>query len=69
MDRPATPFMVRCAAHGPVFLTPNEYDDAMHRPDDLWTCPICGEHAIWDDANYEARIDKWYDDVNDAFGI
>jgi hypothetical protein len=50
----ATPWAVICRQHGKQFLTHEEYQYQMNRPDSLWMCPICGESAWWDDDNYEA---------------
>jgi hypothetical protein len=44
-----------------VFLTKEQYDKQMMRPDSTWRCPHCGEEAIWDDDNYE----KYLDTVNE----
>jgi hypothetical protein len=51
--RKQTPWAVLCPTHGQVFLTDAEYDKQMDDPETLWTCPICGERAEWDDDNYE----------------
>lgn len=50
-----TPYMVRCRDCGPSFLTEQEYDRQMGRPNRLWQCPRCGDDASWDDENYERR--------------
>jgi hypothetical protein len=34
---------------GLVFLTDEQYDAQMDRPDSTWTCPQCGGGAEWDD--------------------
>lgn len=52
-----TPYAVLCDDHGQQFLTAEEYDYQMSRPDSLWRCPRCGESAHWDDDEYEASLD------------
>jgi hypothetical protein len=53
-----TPYAVRCWRHGQVFLTAAGYDRQMDRPDARWLCPLCGEEACFDDANYEAAMEE-----------
>ena len=48
-----TPYAVRCYYHGKVYLTSEEYNFQMNRPDRLWECPTCRDNAEWDDDNYE----------------
>jgi hypothetical protein len=52
-----TPYAVICREHGQQFLTSDEYNRQLCRPDSLWTCPKCGEASHWDDDNYEASFD------------
>jgi hypothetical protein len=54
-SRLPTPWMVHCATHGIVYLTFVEYDAQVSDPDSSWVCPVCGEDAVWDDANYKRR--------------
>ena len=54
-----TPFAVRCAEHGLVYLTEAEYRVQMDNPDDCWRCPTCRQVANWDDDNYEDRIESY----------
>lgn len=53
-----TPYAILCSTHEQVFLTSQEYDRQMKRPNSLWTCPICNEVAPWDDDNYDAWLDE-----------
>lgn len=48
---------VICPTHGQVFLTEQEYDFQLSRPDRTWMCP-CGESAQWDDDNHQDWLDK-----------
>lgn len=50
-----TPWAVICRMHGRVYLTNMQYNNQLDRPDSLWMCPICGESASFDDANYEEQ--------------
>lgn len=53
-NHPRTPYAVYChAGHGLVYLTEEQYDVQMEHADDLWSCPVCGHDAGWDDENYE----------------
>jgi hypothetical protein len=62
-----TPYLVHCPIHGRVFLTSDEYDRQMSRPNSFWTCPrmdsdpkrfgLCGYDSEFDDANYEDAMD------------
>lgn len=47
------PNAVICPVHGQVFLTVEEYSIQMGLYDQLWSCPICGNFAEWDDDNYD----------------
>lgn len=57
-----TPFAILChntEAHDApltrVFLTEQNYNAQMKRPNSRWMCPACGESPVdWDDDNYEA---------------
>lgn len=53
-----TPWAVSCFNCGQVFLTRAEYLAQMSNPDALWKCTICGEHACFDDDNYEACMES-----------
>lgn len=73
-DRERTAWRVVCPHHGPVFLTREEYDAQMARPDRTWQCPafdegdpddpddvgpgVCGARSEWDDVWH----DRWTDD-------
>jgi hypothetical protein len=57
-----TPYAVICREHGQQFLTSDEYNRQLCRPDSLWTCPKCGEASNWDDDNYEASFGDPPDD-------
>lgn len=48
-----SPYAVICRTHGQQFLSGEQYDAQMRRPDSYWECPVCGGHASWDDDNYE----------------
>lgn len=61
-----TPYAVLCDDHGQQFLTAEEYDYQMSRPDSLWRCPRCGESAHWDDDEYEASLEEEGSDDNEA---
>lgn len=52
-ERVRTPWAVNCPNHGLTFLTQEEYDLQMSRPDDPWVCPICNVLSTWSDNNYE----------------
>jgi hypothetical protein len=47
-----TPWAVTCYRHKLVYLTADEYMFQLGRPDSLWTCPVCGHPAAWNDDNY-----------------
>jgi hypothetical protein len=60
-----TKYAVFCPEHGRVFLSEEEYDFQMDRPDSRWTCPrecgppdvgICGADSEFDDETYEGEI-------------
>jgi len=45
-----SPYAVYCHGDcGLVFLTDEQYDYQMNRPDSFWFCPHCGDSADWDD--------------------
>ncbi len=48
-----TPWAVICREHGKQYLTSEQYDAQMMKPDSYWLCPICGGHSSWDDDNYD----------------
>ena len=50
-----TPWAVICRNHGQQFLTEEQYERQLDRPDSLWTCPVCGDSATWDDDNFERK--------------
>lgn len=39
-----------------VFMTEEEYNRQMDRPNSLWQCPLCMNSADWDDDNFEKAI-------------
>lgn len=47
-----TPYAVICPNHGLQFLSESDYLDQLNKPDDKWTCPVCGNTAQWDDECY-----------------
>lgn len=57
-----TPYAVVCTkpsikapkGHGQIFLTQQEYNEQMMKPDSKWVCPACGQYAYWDDDNYDS---------------
>lgn len=53
-----TPWAVTCPRHGTVYLTYDEYMRQLARVDDLWSCPLDGQRAAWDDENYEAHQEQ-----------
>lgn len=57
-----TPYAVLCDDHGQQFLTAEQYDHQMSRPNSRWRCPRCGAPAHWDDDEYEATLDEGPDD-------
>ena len=58
-----SPYAVLCS-HGlshvrqRCYLTAEQYDQQMSRPDSTWRCPVCGDEAQWDDQNYVEKIDS-----------
>lgn len=64
MKHPQTPYAVICPVHGQEFLTKQEYDYQMCRPDAKWQCPVedCRREAQWDDANYE----EWQEQLEEG---
>ncbi len=42
-------YQVICREHGKQALTEDQYTKALGDPDVFWKCPVCGEHAEWDD--------------------
>jgi hypothetical protein len=61
-----TPYAVLCDDHGQQFLTEEQYDHQMNRPDSLWRCPRCEESAHWDDDEYDAALDEEGPDDDEA---
>jgi len=53
-----TPWAIRCFTHGQVFLTNHAYNQQMQREDAGWVCPLCGERAGFDDANYDTAMSE-----------
>lgn len=53
-----TPWAIRCARHGQVFFTEQEYDRQMNKANAVWECPMCvpwdNTDCYWDDDNYES---------------
>ena len=47
-----------CNGGGLIFLTHEEYDRQMDRPDSFWQCPRCGGVAWWSDDNYEKYLQE-----------
>jgi len=60
--RPRTPYAITCEEHGFVYLTKQEYDRQLSRPDDLWRCPVCRLTAFWSDENYDSFFDTEFSD-------
>lgn len=58
MNCPETPWAVECNTHGLVFLTEEEYNYQMNRPNSTWYCPISPGlcNAYWSDDNYEKHM-------------
>ena len=56
-----TPWGVRCREEqcSLIYLTEACYDAQMSDPWSLWSCPRCGQPAVWDDANYETALEAW----------
>lgn len=54
-----TPWAVICPSHGKQFLTKENYDAQISRPDSRWQCPFpkCIAICEWDDDNYERYLD------------
>lgn len=50
---PRTPWAVLCSTHGMIYLTKEQYNYQMDRPDSFWFCPIEMCTVAWDDDNYE----------------
>lgn len=44
---------VLCYEHGPQGLTYDQYMCQLADADHPWTCPVCGESAVFDDSAYE----------------
>lgn len=56
-----TPYAVNCwGCNGGdlVYLTKEQYDEQMDRPQYGWRCPNCGQSAEWSDENYELMIEQ-----------
>lgn len=60
-----TPYAVWCTglmeevpSCGKQFLSEEEYDRQMSRPNSMWRCPACGAEATWDDEHYERHEAK-----------
>ena len=53
-----TPWALRCAVDGRVYLTSAGYDAQMLAAGDVWRCPLCGAAATFDDDNYERRAES-----------
>jgi hypothetical protein len=41
-----------------IHLTEEEYTRQLSRPDARWSCPRCGEFAVWSDAIYEKYMEE-----------
>ncbi len=47
---------VICPEHDQVFLTLEQYEYQMDRPNRGWICPKCGDSAQFDDEFFEALL-------------
>jgi hypothetical protein len=43
--------------HGIIYLTNEEYNYQMNRPNRTWVCPICHNDAYWEDDNMQEFMD------------
>jgi hypothetical protein len=43
---------------GLVYMTEQQYEAQMSRPDALWRCPRCNGDARFDDENYEESLES-----------
>lgn len=43
-----------------IYLTYEEYDAQMYRPDRRWECPRCDGPATWDDGNFDEMVRSVY---------
>lgn len=41
---------------GRQYMTQQQYNQQMSRPDSTWRCVCCGMEAEWDDDNYEEHM-------------
>lgn len=48
-----TRFAVICPLHGRVYLTRQAYVNQLHKADERWKCPRCGQVSAFDDESYE----------------
>lgn len=57
MSATRTPYRVVCFMSGEGhYLTEEEYLRQLRIPEFGWKCPQCGNHANWDDANYDEAM-------------
>ena len=69
-----TPYAVHCLGPwdmpgggcGLVYLTEEQYNRQMARPDYKWRCPHCRYEADWSDDNYDEMIETWQPDAADS---
>lgn len=73
-----TPYAVRCRGDhgieglgscGTVYMTRDEYNFQMSRPDSFWSCPKCGSSGSWDDDNYEKYINESEQEAEYDFSV
>jgi len=55
-NRYRTPYAIICPEHELVYLTHEEYDNQLMKPDHYWICPLDNHRAVWDDENYELMM-------------
>lgn len=53
-----TPYEVRCAQHGDVYLTAQEYVRQRELPEDPFRCPICREPSRFNERRFVLHITK-----------
>lgn len=61
-----TPWAVDCPSCKILrFLNEEEYNLQIAAPDDLWTCPVCGQPAEWDDECQASNPPECEQEYND----